>query len=132
MAALLTATDGTESSQDLLTAEAAAGSGGSSREAAAGSGGSSISSPNPPAATVNLQPDGEGTPTPTGAYCDFCLGDENENKKTGDAESLVTCSVCAHSGHPTCLQFTDNMIISVRKYPWQCIECKSCAICGTS
>ena len=24
------------------------------------------------------------------------------------------------------------MIISVKKYPWQCIECKSCGICGTS
>ncbi len=35
-------------------------------------------------------------------------------------------------GHPTCLQFTANMIVSVKKYPWQCIECKSCAICGTS
>ena len=25
------------------------------------------------------------------------------------------------SGHPTCLQFTGNMMVSVRKYPWQCI-----------
>jgi zinc finger protein ubi-d4 len=24
------------------------------------------------------------------------------------------------------------MIISVKKYPWQCIECKSCGLCGTS
>jgi len=36
------------------------------------------------------------------------------------------------AGHPSCLQFTANMIISVKKYPWQCIECKSCGICGTS
>ena len=36
------------------------------------------------------------------------------------------------AGHPSCLQFTPNMIISVKKYPWQCIECKSCGICGTS
>ena len=36
------------------------------------------------------------------------------------------------SGHPTCLQFTQNMIVSVKKYPWQCIECKSCGLCGTS
>ena len=35
-------------------------------------------------------------------------------------------------GHPSCLQFTENMIISVRKYPWQCIECKCCTVCGTS
>lgn len=38
----------------------------------------------------------------------------------------------ASTGHPSCLQFTPNMIISVKKYPWQCIECKSCGICGTS
>ena len=36
------------------------------------------------------------------------------------------------SGHPTCLQFTENMLLSVRKYPWQCIECKTCTLCGTS
>lgn len=36
------------------------------------------------------------------------------------------------SAHPTCLQFTPNMTASVKKYRWQCIECKSCGICGTS
>ncbi|XP_064621408.1 zinc finger protein ubi-d4-like isoform X3 [Lineus longissimus] len=65
-------------------------------------------------------------------YCDFCLGDELENKKTAEPEELVSCSDCGHSGHPSCLQFTQNMIISVKKYPWQCIECKSCGLCGTS
>ena len=24
------------------------------------------------------------------------------------------------------------MLLSVRKYPWQCIECKTCTLCGTS
>merc|ERR1711936_52924 len=65
-------------------------------------------------------------------YCDFCLGDATENKKTMEPEVLVSCSDCGRSGHPTCLQFTDNMIVSVKKYPWQCIECKSCGLCGTS
>lgn len=65
-------------------------------------------------------------------YCDFCLGDEGENKKTKSAESLVSCSDCGRSAHPTCLQFTPNMITSVKKYRWQCIECKSCGLCGTS
>ncbi|XP_063231982.1 zinc finger protein ubi-d4 A-like isoform X3 [Bacillus rossius redtenbacheri] len=69
------------------------------------------------------------TPSP---YCDFCLGDATENKKTGHSEQLVSCSDCGRSGHPTCLQFTQNMIISVHKYRWQCIECKCCSICGTS
>ncbi|CAG7825778.1 unnamed protein product [Allacma fusca] len=65
-------------------------------------------------------------------YCDFCLGDAAENKKSGGPEELVSCSDCGRSGHPTCLQFTANMIISVKKYRWQCIECKCCSICGTS
>uniref|UniRef100_Q6DJ77 D4, zinc and double PHD fingers family 2 n=1 Tax=Xenopus tropicalis TaxID=8364 RepID=Q6DJ77_XENTR len=65
-------------------------------------------------------------------YCDFCLGDELENKKTGSKEEMVSCADCGRSGHPSCLQFSPNMIISVKKYPWQCIECKSCGLCGTS
>ncbi|KAH9400833.1 Zinc finger protein ubi-d4, partial [Tyrophagus putrescentiae] len=65
-------------------------------------------------------------------YCDFCLGDSTENKKTNTAEELVSCSDCGRSAHPTCLQFTANMILSVKKYRWQCIECKSCGLCGTS
>uniref|UniRef100_A0A4W4FRP4 D4, zinc and double PHD fingers family 2 n=1 Tax=Electrophorus electricus TaxID=8005 RepID=A0A4W4FRP4_ELEEL len=65
-------------------------------------------------------------------YCDFCLGDSGSNRKTGLAEELVSCSDCGRSGHPTCLQFTDNMIQAVRTYQWQCIECKSCSLCGTS
>lgn len=65
-------------------------------------------------------------------YCDFCLGDAKENKKTQKPEELVSCSDCGRSGHPTCLNFTPNIILSVKKYKWQCIECKSCGLCGTS
>merc|ERR1719273_2308029 len=75
--------------------------------------------------------DGKERAAPSG-YCDFCLGDQNENKKTQRPEEMVSCAECGRSGHPTCLQFTDNMIVSVRKYPWQCIECKCCTLCGTS
>lgn len=31
-------------------------------------------------------------------YCDFCLGDASENKKTGAPESLVSCADCGRSG----------------------------------
>lgn len=65
-------------------------------------------------------------------YCDFCLGDAFENKKTGISEQLVSCSDCGRSAHPTCLQFTAIMTANVKKYAWQCIECKSCHVCGTS
>lgn len=65
-------------------------------------------------------------------YCDFCLGDATENKKTGTQEELISCADCGRSGHPSCLQFTDVMISKVKGYKWQCIECKSCGLCGTS
>uniref|UniRef100_A0A8C4WUW3 D4, zinc and double PHD fingers family 2, like n=1 Tax=Eptatretus burgeri TaxID=7764 RepID=A0A8C4WUW3_EPTBU len=74
-------------------------------------------------------PDGLATPN---NYCDFCLGGSLENKKTGQPEELVSCSDCGRSGHPSCLQFTPNMIAAVKTYRWQCIECKCCNLCGTS
>ncbi|KAL9952185.1 hypothetical protein ACROYT_G039400 [Oculina patagonica] len=65
-------------------------------------------------------------------YCDFCLGDVFENKSTGFPEELLSCADCGRSGHPSCLQFTGKLTESVKKYKWQCIECKSCTLCGTS
>ncbi|CAH8531434.1 unnamed protein product [Dicrocoelium dendriticum] len=64
--------------------------------------------------------------------CDFCLGDTRLNKKTGTPESMLQCSDCGRFAHFTCLQFTRNMVVSVRTYKWQCIECKTCWLCGTS
>lgn len=31
-------------------------------------------------------------------YCDFCLGDSEENKKSNQPEELVSCSDCGRSG----------------------------------
>ncbi|XP_061562882.1 zinc finger protein DPF3 [Cololabis saira] len=89
--------------------------------------------PNSPPSTDHHKPQkaSDGTVIPND-YCDFCLGDQDANRKTGQAEELVSCSDCGRSGHPTCLQFTDNMMQAVRTYQWQCIECKSCSLCGTS
>nr|CAI5841044.1 unnamed protein product [Callosobruchus analis] len=88
----------------------------------------------PTAAAIGPSAEGVEKKAPTNAspYCDFCLGDSKENKKTGIQEELVSCSDCGRSGHPTCLQFTDNMKVSVKKYRWQCIECKCCSVCGNS
>ena len=66
------------------------------------------------------------------SYCDFCLGDTEENKKSGSSEELISCSDCGRSGHPSCLQFSETLIEEVKKYRWQCIECKCCCLCGTS
>ena len=64
-------------------------------------------------------------------YCDFCYGGPDENKKTQLPEELISCD-CGRSAHPTCLNFTANTLLSVKKYKWQCIECKSCILCGKS
>ncbi|CAL1585948.1 unnamed protein product [Knipowitschia caucasica] len=88
-------------------------------------------SPPPPPDTHKPQKAPDGSIIPND-YCDFCLGDQDSNRKTGQAEELVSCSDCGRSGHPSCLQFTENMMQAVRTYQWQCIECKSCSLCGTS
>ena len=31
-------------------------------------------------------------------YCDFCLGDSVQNKKTGSPEQLIACSICGRAG----------------------------------
>ena len=35
---------------------------------------------------------------PSLGYCDFCLGDASENKKTNAPEELVSCAECGRSG----------------------------------
>ncbi|CAH0547639.1 unnamed protein product [Brassicogethes aeneus] len=87
--------------------------------------------PHPPMMMMGEPPMEKKNAAPS-PYCDFCLGDTNQNKKTGGMEELVSCSDCGRSGHPSCLQFTANMKISVKKYRWQCIECKCCSMCGNS
>jgi len=91
--------------------------------------GNSYSGPVVAPAVREMEQKARAQPSP---YCDFCLGDATENKKSGQAEELVSCADCGRSGHPTCLQFTPNMIISVKQYRWQCIECKCCSLCGNS
>lgn len=45
--------------------------------------------------TAQKGPDGAVVPND---YCDFCLGDQDSNRKTGQAEELVSCSDCGRSG----------------------------------
>lgn len=47
------------------------------------------------ASTVEIPVKDKAAPSP---YCDFCLGDSRENKKTGGSEELVSCSDCGRSG----------------------------------
>ncbi|RCN31448.1 PHD-finger [Ancylostoma caninum] len=68
----------------------------------------------------------------TSSICDLCLGSKNMNKKTMKPEDLVVCHDCGRSAHPSCLSFNENVPVIIKRYGWQCIECKSCTICGTS
>ncbi|XP_068089502.1 PHD finger protein 10 [Hyperolius riggenbachi] len=63
------------------------------------------------------------------AICGICLKGKDVNKK-GRAEKLVHCSQCDNSGHPSCLDMSSELVSVIRKYPWQCMECKTCIICG--
>ncbi len=51
----------------------------------------------PVVASPMKKADGKDIATPLG-YCDFCLGDASENKKTNEPEELVSCSECGRSG----------------------------------
>ncbi|KAJ7352965.1 Zinc finger protein ubi-d4 [Desmophyllum pertusum] len=98
---------------------------------------SSVESPKVPSSPPQQRGPGRpkkvpGAATSPNNYCDFCLGDVYENKTTGYPEELLSCADCGRSGHPSCLQFTGKLTESVKKYKWQCIECKSCTLCGTS
>ncbi|XP_015447371.1 PHD finger protein 10 isoform X2 [Pteropus alecto] len=63
------------------------------------------------------------------ALCGICLKGKESNKK-GKAESLIHCSQCDSSGHPSCLDMTMELVSMIKTYPWQCMECKTCIICG--
>jgi len=117
------------SGTDLATMVASAGKPGRGNSNKRPQGLNPEDTPTGPQQGPSRGPDGKIKPS---AYCDFCLGDSSMNKKSEKPEEMVSCAECGRAGHPTCLQFTDNMIVSVRKYPWQCIECKTCTLCGTS
>ncbi|CAF0745652.1 unnamed protein product [Adineta ricciae] len=57
--------------------------------------------------------------------CHVCkiVNDEND-------EELMTCTSCQHRYHPVCLDVNSEMLTIIKTYPWQCIDCKSCAKCN--
>ncbi|CAL2036161.1 unnamed protein product [Caenorhabditis brenneri] len=64
--------------------------------------------------------------------CDFCNGTAFMNKTTKLPEDLISCHDCGRSGHPSCMNFNQNVTKIINRSGWQCLECKSCTICGTS
>lgn len=57
-----------------------------------------IKLPTEPPAAVPVPPEPQKDKAAPSPYCDFCLGDARENKKTGNSEELVSCSDCGRSG----------------------------------
>lgn len=56
-------------------------------------------------------------------YCGFCCALDKPS-------NLLTCKICANSGHRQCLQMNEKLFKCCKKNPnWLCIECKNCAIC---
>ncbi len=56
---------------------------------------------------------------PSLGYCDFCLGDVSENKKTGQPEELVSCAECGRSG--VCARALLRSIRGKRTYKRACL-----------
>ncbi|XP_050433231.1 putative autophagy-related protein 11 isoform X2 [Adelges cooleyi] len=63
-----------------------------------------------------------------GAECKLCIGNSEKNSK-GTTEPLIHCSKCLSIYHPTCLEMSLEMIPHIKRYNWQCNDCKSCAQC---
>ncbi|CAF0724793.1 unnamed protein product [Adineta steineri] len=57
--------------------------------------------------------------------CHTCKSTNDEND-----EELVACTSCQHRFHPACLDASSEMLTIIKTYPWQCIDCKSCAKCN--
>ncbi|UJR14671.1 hypothetical protein I4U23_001664 [Adineta vaga] len=57
--------------------------------------------------------------------CHMCKATNDEND-----QELMTCTSCQHRYHPACLDANNEMLTIIKTYPWQCIDCKSCAKCN--
>jgi len=57
---------------------------------------------------VVVNPNPRKTQAESSGYCDFCLGDADNNKKTGTAEELIGCSECGRSGLVVFLLFAKS------------------------
>ena len=64
----------------------------------------------------------------TTLFCSECLGTSEKNSQ-GEHESLISCSECGSSVHPSCLKRA-GVTAPKQEDDWLCSECKSCNICG--
>ncbi|KAF8564353.1 hypothetical protein P879_08526 [Paragonimus westermani] len=63
--------------------------------------------------------------------CVYCLGDDRLNPRVNRPEGLLRCSRCGTWAHFSCLHLPTHVIDTAMRYAWQCIECKTCWLCGS-
>ncbi|XP_062568404.1 PHD finger protein 10-like [Saccostrea cucullata] len=61
------------------------------------------------------------------SICSICH--QSQNGEVKSESDLVVCSECSKGGHPACLDLTNEMVVVIRTYPWQCMDCKTCVEC---
>lgn len=42
---------------------------------------------------------------------------------------LLLCACPWTSGHPSCLDMSEELVSMIQTYRWQCMECKTCTVC---
>lgn len=62
--------------------------------------------------------------------CVFCA--YPSRNKNGVLELLLCCKDCKVKAHPSCMEYTPELAARSRMGPWQCMYCKSCAVCNGS
>ncbi|KAL5474775.1 hypothetical protein EMCRGX_G026784 [Ephydatia muelleri] len=61
--------------------------------------------------------------------CSVCYKGRASNQRE-EPEDLLYCITCHSHTHPSCLNLTPKVATIAKTYPWQCLECKMCQVCG--
>ncbi|CAI7992885.1 PHD finger protein 10, partial [Geodia barretti] len=65
----------------------------------------------------------------SGMVCSVCYRGR-ATVKQDKPEPLLQCSHCQGNIHPSCLGMSSEAAEVALTYPWQCLECKTCSVCG--
>ncbi|XP_033097067.1 histone acetyltransferase KAT6B-like [Anneissia japonica] len=60
--------------------------------------------------------------------CDYCTLTAKCNRY-GLKEDLLICKDCSAKAHPSCMNYSAELAERSRRFPWQCIDCKTCSVC---
>ena len=68
-------------------------------------------------------------PVKPNQLCSFCLCTAEDNKQH-QFEQLLSCHLCGNSGHPSCLKYSQKLVLKIRCDEWECLDCKMCVLCS--